>query len=118
MNPTEYLEKVHGITVSHITYNPDIIKEYDIIRGSSHDGTLIFTYENINRCLESLLNKESFFKPTEPNWDAVADIKYEVGDIEVVSEFKKADIPHGYAPCVHETVKIPVRCEYIMKQQQ
>ena len=116
MNPIEYLENVHGINADHITYNPDVVKQYDIIRGSSHDTTLLFTYKNIDRCLEPLLNRKSFFKDNEPNWDDVIDIKYEIGNIEIIDDFKTVDLPCGKVRGVEQIVKIPIRCEYILKE--
>ncbi len=115
INPLEYLKREFNIVPDHITYDPNVIAEYEIIRGSKHDGTLIFTYENINRCLEPLIFKRSFCKTTEPDWSKVKDRRYIVGNIQITSEYKRVDLPCGNFPGQEEVVKIPVRVEYIFK---
>lgn len=115
INPLEYLKNRYAIIPENVTYDDSIEKEYDIIRGSGHDGTLIFTYENINRCLSGLLDRTSFFKPTEPDWDTISEIEYMVGDIQIYHAYGKVKLPCGIYSGVAELVKLPVRCKYVLR---
>lgn len=118
INPIEYLSRSFSFgdaPRAHITYDPNVEPQYRIIRGSSHDGTLLFTYENIDRALEPLINMQSYFVPEKPDPACVSGLEYTIGDIEIQSEYGQVDLPAGRFPGVKETVTIPVRCRHIQK---
>lgn len=118
INPIEYLSRslsFGGAQRAHITYDPNVEPQYRIVRGSSHDGTLLFTDENLDRALEPLVNMQSYFAPEPPDPASLARMEYVIGDIEVTSEFGLVDLPAGRFPGVKETVTIPVRCRPIHK---
>ena len=118
-NPLDLIKQYwpHANT-SHITYDPKMRDEmFHIRRGSAHDGTMLFTLENVQRALIPLVNKESAAKnvPPDPNRRLV-DIRYTVGDLRYAVVFGRAKLPisetHLY-PGQRERVTIPVKCEYI-----
>lgn len=118
INPIEYLSRSFSFGDSpraHITYDPNVEPQYRIIRGSSHDGTLLFTNENLERALEPLVNMRSYFVPEPPDPANLASMEYVIGDIEIKREFGLVDLPAGRFPGVEETVTIPVRCRLIHK---
>jgi len=85
--------------------------EFDIIRQSSHDGTLIFTMQLLARSVEPLLNKTAFY--TESNMDGVIDIEYEIGLISLVTVFGLVKLPVGNCQGEKQRVRIPVKCKLI-----
>lgn len=100
---------------NHITFNPELTKatgaQYEIIRQTKHDGTLIFEKELIGCVVENLFNKQSFFKGD--NMDGVKDIKYEIGLMTIETTSGIVDLPIGKYPGETQTASIPVRCELI-----
>jgi len=85
--------------------------EFDIIRQSSHDGTLIFTIQLLARSVEPLLNKTAFY--TEANMDGVTDVEYEIGLISLATVFGLVNLPVGNCKGEKQRVRIPVRCNLI-----
>lgn len=109
----EEAEQIEGIIgVSHITYNPNVNEEYQyrVIEHGEHDGTVLFTLDNIDRCLTRLIKKQTYYKPLLNGKKAheVKEVSYEIGDIEVKSIY-------GINIGVEETISIPVRCSLIFK---
>ena len=103
-----------GLVVDHIKYDNSINDnfQYQIIRGSTHDGTLLFTKQLIDKALIRLINKESYCKGTitEDELKDLKDVKYTIGDIKLDSE---QTTDYKYGDGIKETVSIPVNVEYI-----
>lgn len=109
INPIEWMKK-RGWQTDHITYDPKMRKgDYSIIRGSTHDGTLLFTNELLQEALVHLAAKASFHKPREAEFKAAKDVRYVVGPLRLATVFGTVDIPAGRYPGQRERVRIPVR---------
>jgi hypothetical protein len=129
LNPEEQIPclfKFEGVELKdfrlgHIKYDERLDNDYDyqIIRSSSHDSTLIYTMENISRALEPLVNKTTYCKKdlTEDQLQDILDIEYMVGNIKIESEYGTVEVPAGRISGVIETVSIPVRCKYTFKSR-
>lgn len=106
--------------LGHIEYDESLDNDYDyqIIRSSSHDGTLIFTMQTIAEVLEPLVNRSTYCKKdlTEDQLKNVLEIDYTVGNIKIRKEYGKVTVPAGKISGLTETVSIPVRCKYTFKQ--
>lgn len=98
-----------------ITFNPNLTKrngaQYDIIRQTTHDGTLIFEKELIGKTIENLYNKSSFCKLDDQ--EGVIDRKYEVGYISIATVFGIVDLPIGKYPGEKQRARLPVKCTVI-----
>ena len=108
-----------GADTQHIKYDPDMKKgQYFIITGSTHDGTLAFTYQSLQKMLARLLNMQTHYKPETPeSWTTVKQINYTVGPIKHASKYGmvKLGIGDGRYPGIHERFKMPVTCELVLK---
>ena len=95
-----------------ITYNPKLNKrngaQYDIIRQTTHDGTLIFEQELIGRVIENLYNKSSYSKTDKQ--EGVIDRSYEVGDISIATIYAIVELPAGKYPGERQRARLPVKC--------
>ena len=98
-----------------ITFNPKLTKrngaQYDIIRQTTHDGTLFFEKELIGRTIENLANKSSFCKID--NQEGVIDRKYEVGYISIATVFGIVELPIGKCPGEKQRARLPVKCTVV-----
>jgi hypothetical protein len=98
-----------------ITFNPKLTKrngaQYDIIRQTTHDGTLIFEKELIGKTIENLANKSSFCKID--NQEGVIDRKYEVGYISIATVFEIVELPIGKYPGEKQRARLPVKCTVV-----
>ena len=98
-----------------IRFNPNLTKrtgaQYDIIRQTTHDGTLIFEKEMIGKTIENLANKTSFCK--EDNLEGAIDIKYEVGYISIATVFGIVELPIGKYPGEKQRARLPVKCTVV-----
>ena len=109
INPIDWM-RARGWPVDHITYDPKMRKgDYSIIRGSTHDGTLLFTQELIEEALVHLAAKASFHKPREAEFNAAKDVRYVVGPMRMATVFGRVNLPAGRYPGQRERVRIPVR---------
>jgi len=115
-NPIEWLT-ARGADCSHITFDPSLRPldaEYRIIRGCTHDGTVMFTEELIAKTLVRLVTRETYFRDTEPaDWSKVRDIRYTVGLARRAVVLGKVNLPCGRFPGQRERIAVPVRCEYV-----
>lgn len=98
-----------------ITFNPNLTKrngaQYDIIRQTTHDGTLIFEKELIGKTIENLAKKTSFFKGDDQ--EGVVDRKYEVGYISIATIFGDVELPIGKYPGEKQRARLPVKCTVV-----
>jgi hypothetical protein len=118
-NPLDWLRK-RGWPSEHITFDPKLKAsecEYEIVRGSTHDGTMIFSYELLDNALINLAEKSSYYKPriaefTEDTWQKV---RYTVGPLKVAIAFGDVSLPcskeHKY-PGQRERVRIAVKMDF------
>lgn len=106
-----------NLVLEHIKYDQTINDDYDyqIIRSSSHDGTLLFTISLMDKALLPLINKQTYCNNTitQEELKNTTDIEYIIGDIRVETEFGMRDLPAGRFSGQTDTVYIPVRCKYI-----
>lgn len=116
-NPIDWLV-ARGADCSHITFDPSVKAEYRIVRGTTHDGTQLFTEEVIGRALGPLANRSSFYKGTEPDWEKVVGIRYTVGLARHATVYGEVLLPvsatHRY-PGLRERITVAVRCEYVLR---
>jgi hypothetical protein len=129
LNPEEQIPRLFkfegaelkDFRLGHIKYDERLDNDYDyqIIRSSSHDSTLIYTMENISRALEPLVNKTTYCKKdlAEDQLQDILDIEYMVGNIKIESEYGTVEVTAGRISGVIETVSIPVRCKYTFKSR-
>jgi len=103
------------ICPGYIKTNPSLSRrnrgQYDIVRTSKHDGTLIFTKELLGKTIENLLNKKSYFKKI--NITDAKDISYEVGLISLATVFGMVDLPGGKHLGERQRARIPVKCTIV-----
>lgn len=119
-NPVEMLRSRMGelgITeqqIEHITFDPDLSKDYTYIRSHSHDGLLYFTREMENRALMSLVNKITRHIRESVDWKT-CDVKYTVGYLKLSTFFCYVSLPCSdtakYPGC-KERIRVPICCEY------
>lgn len=119
------LFKVDGyegkVALLHIKYDAKLDDDYDyqIIRQSSHDGTLLFTTLVIEEALNPLVRMESYCAKdlTEEEIKQVQSIEYTIGNIKLESEYRRVTTGAGEIPGVTDTVSIPVRCKYTFRKE-
>lgn len=96
----------------HIFFDPNLKPQYRIRRASSHDGTLIFSAELMQKALMPLLNLSSYYRPMgEPPQGMQP--RYTIGRIKRFSVYGRVNLPIGVYPGERECVVIPVRCDYV-----
>lgn len=117
-NPLELIKKFWPeADSSHIKYDPNLKKgDFNIIRQSGGDGTLMFTLEMLQEGLLNIVNKNAFCTSKEPDWSKVKDVIYTLGDMKHVTVFGmiflKCSKTHKY-PGQRERIRMPVKCEFI-----
>jgi hypothetical protein len=107
-----------GWPTDHITYDPNLKMmgcEYEIIRSSTHDGTLLFSHGLRDSATHGLAFKQSFYKPraaelTDETWDK---IRYVVGPLKVAIAYGMVNLPcsktskyAGQRECVRISVRM------------
>ena len=114
INPIDFMKK-YGINkdISHIKFNPNLKNsesDFFRVKGSKHDGTMFFTFENIGNLLGVLILQESFSKknPPDSNKDLIS-INYEIGYIKIATIFGQFNGFFGQ----RERCRINVKCEYV-----
>jgi hypothetical protein len=101
----------------HIVFDQLVEKQYEVIRKSTHDGTLIFTKQVLDEALGALIHKKTYHIPSAPaDKSTVKDLNYVIGEVELKSEFGMVDLPVGRIFGQTDTVTIPVKCIYILKE--
>ena len=104
--------------VSHITYDPNLNdKDFNVIRQSGGDGTLLFTLEMLQKGLIGIVNMESFCKSNEPSdWSKVKSIRYTIGSMKHATVYGMIHLGCSSERKYHgqrERIRMPVKCEYI-----
>lgn len=88
--------------------------QFDIVRQSGHDGTLLFTLQMLQDVLINPINMQSHFKGDDIDFDKLKSITYKVGMIYHSTVFGRIKLKSGG---VHygqvERARMPVICEYI-----
>jgi hypothetical protein len=120
INPLELIESIvdaDGMGPTHITFNPELSRhgaaQYDVIRQSKHDGTMLFTIELFQKLLFEIVNKYSYFIPDGE--EGVIDRHYELGYIRHSIVFGMMDINGRTMPGQRERLRMPVICTQIRK---
>lgn len=105
-----------NLVVGHIKYDQNVNEDYQyqIIRESTHDGTLLFTQSLIFDGLVNLMNKQSYCKKTlnDDELSKVKDLNYTIGDIKLESEY---GVKTKFGSGIRQIVSIPVKVEYIFE---
>ncbi len=126
LNPLEVLERVKVFCkencnyelmsshTSHIEFDPDLRKgQFDIVRGSAHDGTLYFTLELYLKAFENLISQTACYARDMPDVERLKRVEYRIGYIKHSIVRGKVMLPcsttHKY-PGIRERVRIPVVC--------
>jgi hypothetical protein len=88
------LLKRWGWPHEHITYDPKLLdSEYEIVRGSRHDGTFLFTDELVKRTLLELAQGTSYFRGREEESLKAGEIHYIVGPLKLATVYGKVKLP-------------------------
>lgn len=118
-NPVELIKQFWpDANVDHITYDPKMKHgEYNVIRQTTSDGTLLFTQELLQRGLVEIVNMQSHYIPTAPkDWRKVKAINYTLGKILHATVFGDVSLPcskNRKYPGQKERIRMPVKVEYI-----
>lgn len=105
--------KLPPLQVAHIRFDPAAPFQYQVIRGSTHDGTLLFSQELLYQVLGPLIDKRACYKPME-QWEGVQDLRYTVGKLRVAIVQGTVHIPAGWYRGQRERVSLPVYCEALV----
>lgn len=97
---------------SHIVFDPELTPQYRIRRASSHDGTLLFSMELMQKALTPLFDLSSYYKPMGKPPHGMRP-RYTIGRIKRFSVYGRVKLPVGVYPGERECVVIPVRCDYV-----
>lgn len=96
LDPLEQMRK-RGWPCEHITYDPKLRKgncDYQIVRGSTHDGMLLFTLENIERALINIANRTSCKKSKQAEFEAAwPNVRYVVGPLLLATVYGRVKLP-------------------------
>jgi hypothetical protein len=108
--------------VSHISLDPSLREgDFQVIREMQSDGTLIFTYQLLQKALMGIVNGNSYKKTADVDWDNLLQIKYTVGEMRMATVYG-----HVHLDCSkttkylgqRERVKMWVKCEYVYKEKE
>jgi hypothetical protein len=110
LNPVDVLKSLDRTLPEHTTVNPLLSKlngaQYEIIRSSTHDGTLIFEKELLLAVLFPVIYKLSFWIH-----EKIAE-KYEIGLIRLETTYYDiVDLPCGKFPGEKQLATMPVKCK-------
>ena len=118
-NPLDLIKKFWPeANIDHITYDPKLKKgDFNVIRQCGGDGTLSFTLDMLQKGLVGIVNMQSFYKKSEPDWSKVKAIKYTIGSMShatVYGMIKLRCSNERKYPGQRERISFPVICEYIL----
>ncbi len=109
--------------VDHVTSDTEMHQgDYDIVRGSTHDGTLLFTWENLQKVLLPIANMTTARKGDEPDTTRQLNaINYRVGPLRVARIFGRFKLPcsetHKY-PAQKERMRMSVKVEFVYQEEK
>ena len=117
-NPIKLIKEFWPLAdIGHIEYDPNMKaneKQYSIIRQCSHDGTILFTNQLLQKCLLPIVNMNSYYKPTAPgDFNELRAIKYRISSIRHSIVFGMVDINGKRMHGQRERVSIRIVCEYV-----
>lgn len=90
---------------------------YNIVRRSTHDGTLVFLYESMTKVMLPVLQMNSCHTGVKKKFierypdtveNGIFGICYIIGDITIINEFDDIEYPM----CQRQTISMPVKCFY------
>ncbi|WP_139154116.1 hypothetical protein [Enterobacter hormaechei] len=117
LNPLDVVRGQFGVELNHIAYDSSLRKadcHYQVIRQTSHDGTLLFTHELLASALAEIAKMHSYSKNLPPkHWDKVIAIKYTLGPLWLTTVYGRVNLPAGSYPGEKQRVRMSVVCEYI-----
>ena len=105
-----------AMMLGHITTDASVgMRNSDFYRckGSTHDGTLLFTWEIMSRLLAPLVYRESFPVSRPPDWPRLKEIKYTIGLCRQAVVSGRFDINGTMMWGQRERMRLPVRVEYV-----
>ena len=94
-----------------VEYEPRAEYDYYASTCSIHDGTLLFEYEAVARCLNKLLNGSYYILKGRPQEEKPAKIKYVIGDIVIDNIFHKHGVNHSW-PEMETLVYLPIKYDW------
>lgn len=112
-NPLELIQQWWPTaSTDHITYDPDMVEgEFSIIRGSTHDGTLLFSIQILEKVLVPVLSCSICHAKRQP--PAGAKLQYTVGPVTVeILKTGLVDLPVGKRPGQVEQASMPVKVSW------
>jgi len=120
-NPLDLIKQFWpDANTSHITYDGSLRKgDFSVIRESTHDGTLFFTLEVLQKALLGLVNGTSYCTSHDIDWDRLVKVQYRVGSIRHAVVFGDVKLRCSDAQLYsgqRERIRMPVTCEYIYKE--
>ncbi len=117
IDPTDLIKKLGFESVPYwIKYDTDLWKgDYDIVRGSKHDGTGLFTWQMYRKTLEPILNRVSYGKNEAPDLEYIANIFYTIGPMRVSTVYGTIEINGLKMFGERQRVRMSVKCEYELK---
>ena len=118
INPVDYLKPRHGIEADWITFDPTVRGCNDEVgrrkSGSNHDGTLLFTFQNIDKILEQVVARTIFRIDNGPEKHEGCLPAYTLGWVHLMQTSPVlVDLPCGHFPGQHERVKVSYRVHWV-----
>jgi hypothetical protein len=117
IDPTDLIKKIGFESVPYwIKYDPDLWQgDYDIIRGSKHDGTGLFTWQMYWETLEPILNMASCHKDYADKTEIIKTIFYTIGPMRVSTVYGQIEINGHKMFGERQRTRMSVKCEYEFK---
>ena len=120
-NPIELAKKLWpelgDAHLEHIKFDENLRPhrgQFDIVRQSGHDGTLLFTVQMLQDVMVNPINMQSHFKGDEIDFDKLKAINYTVGPIYHSTAFGKIELKSGGKHMGQvERARMAVVCEYV-----
>lgn len=111
INPVEWLDgRVNGDITPFITFDPNLRgsdRDYWIIRQCSHDGTLLFIQDLIEKTLSPIVSKESCHRDFQP--PEGEDVHYTIGWLKLSTVYGRVDLPIGRYPGQRDRARLAVK---------
>lgn len=93
-----------------VVFDADADFQYFVVTGSTHDGTLYFTYEQIERAVQMIVQAVTYYEPrgSHPNG---SHITYTVGNFIIITEIGNYGTDEKPWLCQKDTILLPVKYE-------